>query len=85
MEELSDQVECVISYFGLRRVIGLASGAGANVLARFALNHPEHVQALILANPTSGAAGQLLHPTQVLYRWRGFVMSGLKFTSELKI
>ena len=57
MEEMSDQVECVLDYFNLGRFIGLGSGAGANVLARFATNHPEKVQALILANPTSGTAG----------------------------
>ena len=57
MDELSEQVECVVNYFRLRRVIGLATGAGANVLTRFALNYPEHVQALILANPTAAAAG----------------------------
>lgn len=57
MEELSEQVESVVDFFNLQRIIGLGSGAGANVLARYASNHPEKVQALILANPTSGAAG----------------------------
>ena len=61
MEGLADQVECVVEHFRLRRVIGLASGAGANVLARFAFNHPDRVQALILANPTAGSAGKRSH------------------------
>lgn len=33
----------VLSHFGLKSVIGFGVGAGANILARFALNNPEKV------------------------------------------
>lgn len=33
----------VLSHFGLKSVIGFGVGAGANILARFALNNPDKV------------------------------------------
>lgn len=57
VDELADQVQSVVDHFKLRRFIGMGSGAGANVLTRFALSHPGNVQGLILVNPTAGVAG----------------------------
>nr|CAD7401162.1 unnamed protein product [Timema poppensis] len=57
MEELSEQILFVMSHYALRSVIGFGVGVGANVLARFALAHPEKVEALCLVNCLSTQAG----------------------------
>ena len=43
MDELAEQLVDVLNYFGLKRIIGFGVGAGANILCRFGLNHPEKV------------------------------------------
>jgi hypothetical protein len=43
MDELAEQIDFVMSHFLLKSIIGFGVGAGANVLARFALAHPEKV------------------------------------------
>lgn len=43
IDELSSQLMFVLSHFGLKSVIGFGVGAGANILARFALNNPDKV------------------------------------------
>ncbi|XP_031779572.1 protein NDRG3 isoform X4 [Nasonia vitripennis] len=57
MDELAEQLLFVAGHFGLRSVIGFGVGAGANILARFALAHPEKVNALCLINCVSTQAG----------------------------
>ena len=47
MDELAEHLLFVLSHFGLKSVIGFGVGAGANILARFALAHPEKVNALL--------------------------------------
>ncbi|XP_054274004.1 protein NDRG3 isoform X3 [Macrosteles quadrilineatus] len=59
MDELANQLNFVLSHFGLNSVIGLGVGAGGNILARFALNHPNKVEALVLINVVSTQAGWL--------------------------
>ncbi|XP_076620610.1 misexpression suppressor of KSR 2 isoform X1 [Colletes latitarsis] len=57
MDELAEQLLFVLGHFGLKSVIGFGVGAGANILARFALAHPENVNALCLINCVSTQAG----------------------------
>ncbi|KAG5311429.1 NDRG3 protein, partial [Acromyrmex insinuator] len=57
MEELAEQLLFVLGHFGIKSVIGFGVGAGANILARFALAHPEKVNALCLINCVSTQAG----------------------------
>ncbi|XP_032689802.1 protein NDRG3 isoform X2 [Odontomachus brunneus] len=57
MEELAEQLLFVLGHFGIKSVIGFGVGAGANILARFALAHPEKVNALCLINCLSTQAG----------------------------
>ncbi|XP_031349141.1 protein NDRG3 isoform X1 [Photinus pyralis] len=57
MDELAAQLDFVLSHFGLKQVIGFGVGAGANILARFALNHASKVAALCLINCASTQAG----------------------------
>ncbi|XP_046389384.1 protein NDRG3 isoform X3 [Ischnura elegans] len=57
MDELADQLNIVMSYYNLKSVIGFGVGAGGNVLARFAMAHPEKVEAMCLVNCMSTQAG----------------------------
>lgn len=57
MDELANQITYVMTHFGLKSFIGFGVGAGANVLCRFALAHPEKVSALCLINCNSTQAG----------------------------
>lgn len=57
MEELAEQLLFIFGHFGIKSVIGFGVGAGANILARFALAHPEKVNALCLINCVSTQAG----------------------------
>jgi len=44
MDQLADTVSATVSYFGLRSVIGFGVGAGANVLARYAVSTVHYTQ-----------------------------------------
>ncbi|KAL0104339.1 hypothetical protein PUN28_017222 [Cardiocondyla obscurior] len=57
MEDLAEQLLFVLGHFGIKSVIGFGVGAGANILARFALAHSEKVNALCLINCVSTQAG----------------------------
>ncbi|XP_040900363.1 protein NDRG1-like [Toxotes jaculatrix] len=57
MDQLSEALPAVLKHFGLRSVIGLGVGAGAYILARFALNHPDLVDGLLLININPNAEG----------------------------
>jgi len=57
MEELGDQLVDVMVHFNLRKFIGFGVGVGANIIVRFALTHPDKVDALCLLNCISTQAG----------------------------
>ncbi|XP_036394351.1 protein NDRG1b [Megalops cyprinoides] len=57
MDQLSEALPCVLKHFGLRSVIGIAVGAGAYILAKFALEHPDMVEGLVLININACAEG----------------------------
>ncbi|MEQ2303890.1 Protein ndrg1 [Ameca splendens] len=50
MDQLSEVLPAVFNHFELNSVIGVGVGAGAYILARFALNHPDLVDGLVLIN-----------------------------------
>lgn len=51
MDELANQLNYVMTHFNLKSFIGFGIGAGGNILARFALAHPEKVNiSELLAN-----------------------------------
>ncbi|XP_070536655.1 protein NDRG3-like isoform X2 [Ptychodera flava] len=57
MEQLAEALLPVIQHFGIKSFVGFGVGAGANILCRFALAHPEKVNGLFLVNCISTAAG----------------------------
>jgi protein NDRG1 len=59
MENLSDMIPKVFSYFGIKRAVCLGDGVGANVFTRFARKNPSFIDALILVNPSFTYVGTL--------------------------
>lgn len=57
MDELANQIDYVLSHFGIKAFIGFGVGAGGNILARFALAQPNKVLSLCLVNCVSTQAG----------------------------
>uniref|UniRef100_A0A8K9UG97 Protein NDRG2 n=1 Tax=Oncorhynchus mykiss TaxID=8022 RepID=A0A8K9UG97_ONCMY len=57
MDLLSESLPLVLKHFGLKSVIGMAVGAGAYILARFALDYPTLVEGLVLININPCAEG----------------------------
>ncbi|XP_076846649.1 protein NDRG1b isoform X2 [Brachyhypopomus gauderio] len=57
MDQLSETLPVVLKHFNIKRVIGLAVGAGAYILTRFALKYPDLVDGLVLINIDAQAEG----------------------------
>jgi len=57
MDGLAQIVSSVVEHFGFKMFIGFGIGAGANVMLRYALNHPQKLDALILINACITRAG----------------------------
>lgn len=56
LDELAEQIIDVCTFYQIQHFIGFGVGVGANILSRFALQHPSFLDGLFLINPTSGAA-----------------------------
>ncbi|XP_044065158.1 protein NDRG1-like [Siniperca chuatsi] len=69
MDQLSEALPAVLKHFGLRTVIGLGVGAGAYILARFALNHPDLVDGLVLININPSAEGLMDSVANKITEW----------------
>uniref|UniRef100_A0A3B3QB55 Protein NDRG2 n=1 Tax=Paramormyrops kingsleyae TaxID=1676925 RepID=A0A3B3QB55_9TELE len=57
MDQLSETIPLVLKHFGLKSIIGLGIGAGAYVLAKFALDYHTMVEGLVLININPCAEG----------------------------
>ncbi|XP_029307057.1 protein NDRG1-like [Cottoperca gobio] len=69
MDQLSESLPVVLKHFGLRRVIGVGVGAGAYILAKFALNHPDLVDGLVLININPNSEGLIDSVASKITEW----------------
>ncbi|KAG8010206.1 Protein NDRG1-A [Nibea albiflora] len=69
MDQLSETLPAILKHFGLKSVIGLGVGAGAYILAKFALNHPDLVDGLVLININPCAEGLMDSVANKLTEW----------------
>lgn len=56
MDQLAEMLLPIMQYYELKSMIGFGVGAGANILARFALNNPDKVEGVVLINCNAGKA-----------------------------
>lgn len=64
LETMSEMIPSVLQFFNFRTVIGIGVGAGAYVLAKFALVNPDSVEGLVLINIDTNTRGWLDWATQ---------------------
>uniref|UniRef100_V9L2G6 Protein NDRG2 n=1 Tax=Callorhinchus milii TaxID=7868 RepID=V9L2G6_CALMI len=77
VEQLSEMLPSVLQHFKFRSVIGVGVGAGAYILARYAIDYPDQVEGLVLLNIDPNAKGWM--------DWAAAKISGLtsSFTDVL--
>ncbi|KAL5021266.1 hypothetical protein ScPMuIL_000421 [Solemya velum] len=82
MDQLAESLVSVMDHYNLKRFIGFGVGAGANILTRFALSHPEQMDSLVLVNPTASQPGWVEWGYQKMNSW--YLWSGqmTNFTEE---
>ncbi|KAM9251672.1 protein NDRG2 [Cariama cristata] len=69
LEQLAEMIPCILQYLNIASIIGMGVGAGAFVLAKFGLLHPEAVEGLVLVNIDPQAKGWM--------DWAAHKLSGL--------
>ncbi|XP_040291262.1 protein NDRG3 isoform X2 [Bufo bufo] len=69
MDELAEMLSAVLIHLSLKTVIGIGVGAGAYVLSKFALDHPDLVEGLILINIDPCAKGWIDWAATKLSGW----------------
>lgn len=57
IEELGDEVVCVLDFLKIPQVVCMGEGAGANISAYFAIKHPKRSLGCILVQPIGSSAG----------------------------
>lgn len=56
MEELAEELVCVIDYLKIPQVVCMGEGAGANISAYFAMKHPSRCLGVVLLEPIASSA-----------------------------
>ncbi|TRY84302.1 hypothetical protein DNTS_025418 [Danionella cerebrum] len=69
MDQLSETLPSILKHFGLKSVIGMAVGAGAYILSKFALDYPAMVEGLVLININPCAEGWMDWAAQKISGW----------------
>ncbi|XP_067388355.1 protein NDRG2 isoform X1 [Emydura macquarii macquarii] len=69
LDQLADMIPCILQYLNFTSIIGIGVGAGAYILARYSLSHPDTVEGLVLINIDPNAKGWM--------DWAAHKLSGL--------
>uniref|UniRef100_A0A3Q2Q0P1 NDRG family member 4 n=1 Tax=Fundulus heteroclitus TaxID=8078 RepID=A0A3Q2Q0P1_FUNHE len=72
MEQLAGMLPTVVQHFGFKSIVGIGVGAGAYILAKFALIFPDMVEGLVLLNIDPNGKGWI--------DWAATKLSGLTST-----
>uniref|UniRef100_A0A8C5G7J2 NDRG family member 4 n=1 Tax=Gouania willdenowi TaxID=441366 RepID=A0A8C5G7J2_GOUWI len=69
MEQLAGMLPTVVQHFGFKSIVGIGVGAGAYILAKFALLFPDQVEGMVLLNIDPNGKGWI--------DWAATKLSGL--------
>ncbi|XP_075033561.1 protein NDRG3 isoform X2 [Mixophyes fleayi] len=69
MDELADMLSAVLTHLSLKSIVGIGVGAGAHILSKFALDHPQLVEGLVLINIDPCAKGWIDWAASKLSGW----------------
>jgi len=67
LDEMADTLAAWMTEIGLPQAVLLGNSLGCQIIARFAIRHPERIQAAILVSPTMDACARTAH--QEISRW----------------
>ncbi|XP_054165492.1 uncharacterized protein ZK1073.1-like [Oppia nitens] len=70
MDTLAEELVNVLNYFNIKYCVTLGEGAGANIIARFAIAHPDRVLGNILIHPTPNVEGVMQYFHDKMMTWR---------------
>lgn len=70
MQNIAEDLIGVVDQLKVKLVIGLGEGAGANILARFGMAHPDRCMGLVLIHCTSTTAGVMEHFKDKIISWK---------------
>uniref|UniRef100_A0A8V5GHQ6 Protein NDRG2 n=1 Tax=Melopsittacus undulatus TaxID=13146 RepID=A0A8V5GHQ6_MELUD len=74
MEQLASMLPCILQPLNIKSIVGIGVGAGAFVLAKFGLLHPDAVEGLVLVNIDPKAKGWM--------DWAAHKLSGLTMSTN---
>jgi len=80
-DQLADSVLDVVNHFHIKECVCIGIGFGANILARFALLHPDLVRGIVLINLISTKCGWIEWGYQ---KWSNWYLSSGQFTEFTK-
>uniref|UniRef100_A0A2K5HXG0 Uncharacterized protein n=1 Tax=Colobus angolensis palliatus TaxID=336983 RepID=A0A2K5HXG0_COLAP len=84
LDQLADMIPCVLQYLNFSTIIGVGVGAGAYILSRYALNHPDTVEGLVLINIDPNAKGWMDWAAHKVWRGLCSLMLEVWMDSELQ-
>ncbi|KAL5022108.1 hypothetical protein ScPMuIL_001263 [Solemya velum] len=70
MQSLGEDLVCVLDQLDVKNVVGLGEGAGANIIARFAMAHPNRVLGICLLHCTGTTAGFMESLKDKIMGWK---------------
>ncbi|KAK7110653.1 uncharacterized protein ZK1073.1-like [Littorina saxatilis] len=70
MQSLGEDLVCVLDQLDVKTVIALGEGAGANIVARFAMAQPDRVNGVVLIHCTGTTAGFMESMKDKLIEWK---------------
>lgn len=70
MQTLGEDLVNVLDHLRVNLVVGFGDGAGANIIARFGMAHPNRCLGLVLIHPTCTQAGVMEYFKDKIISWR---------------
>jgi len=70
MQSLGEDLVCILDQLDVKQVVGVGEGAGANIIARFAMAQPDRVLGCVLIHCTGTTAGVMESLKDKVMNWK---------------